>query len=535
MNFDDFQHNNMQPFFGSRIKQNLRSSANRTLLENFTGIEEQGMKQAKREIGPLFKMKPNPEAVFGNPVNADRHLDRFQTSRIRNNETPFEKIYVAPGLNQEGFQAQGVNGYNQVGSDNSYVMPKTVDELRVGNRKRTTYTPPVIAGRATSQRGQFGKLYQNRPNPTEVRSGSERFFVTACGNEAATQRPDEINAKETGRQSIPGFEFGHAVGPRALGGATANVADSVKSSDRQQLDEFGLRNLFSAEGMGEEFDFGRDNIEMPAQERDATTEATYQGNLTSLVKAVVAPLADIMRVSRKEYDVAHARPYGQLQSSVRMATVKDPNDVARTTIKETLIHDTREGNVKGSTALYVYDPEEVARTTIRETTASATEAHPGNVQTLQRSDAYLGANVEAKPTQKEALSDNDYFGSAISGVDKRSMSYDEFMNANINVLKEGTLKGRAPTYQGDKQNASADDLGLVETKRLGIDEESQRTFNNIDRYTGRGKMDACETVHFTKHKAQLPDRSVSDRNVDTAVLSSLETNPFAMKPISCSA
>ena len=48
-------------------------------------------------------------------------------------------------------------------------------------------------------------------------------------------------------------------------------------------------------------------------------------------------------------------------------TVHDPNDVARTTIKETNIHDTREGHLSGPIKQTVYDPNDIARTTIKET------------------------------------------------------------------------------------------------------------------------------------------------------------------------
>ena len=56
-----------------------------------------------------------------------------------------------------------------------------------------------------------------------------------------------------------------------------------------------------------------------------------------------------------------------INSSMEKPIVYDPNDVARTTIKETLIHNNRKGNVKGPNKLTVYDPNDVAKTTIKET------------------------------------------------------------------------------------------------------------------------------------------------------------------------
>jgi hypothetical protein len=528
----DHHHQNMQPFFGSRVKQNTNTHANRTLLETFTGTHEPGMKQAKREIAPLFKMRPNPEGVYGTPVKSDRHLDRFQKSRIRNNETPFDKVYVAPGLNQPGYGSKGANGYNQL-VDNTFMLPKTVDDLRVGNRKRMTYTPPVVPGKGMDQRGQFGKMYQNRPNLTEERLHNERLFVTAAGNEASTSRPEHMSAKTTERQTIPGYGPGIAVAHTKAAATTA--VRGVKESDKQQLEDFGFRNLFSMDGLGDEFDHGRDNIILPAQERDITAEATYEGNVTSLVKALVAPIMDVMKSSRKEYYVNHGRTYGQIQAStVPMITVKDPNDVARTTIKETLIHDTHEGYINATTTQNprVYDPDEIARTTIRETLDSATDKYPGQLQTTQRSDGYNNANVEMKKTQKESLVDHDYFGTALS-ADKKQMSYEEFFNADTNVLKEGTLKRRAPVYEGSKVFTTADDLeGTIETKKLELDQYPQRQFTNYERHPGREMLEPCVAIHTTKGKMQLPDVALAYRNVDQTVLSSLESNPFALKPLS---
>ena len=58
--------------------------------------------------------------------------------------------------------------------------------------------------------------------------------------------------------------------------------------------------------------------------------------------------------------------------------VHDPNDIARTTIKETNIHDTRSGNLQGPIKLKVYDPNDIARTTIKETNIH--DNRTGNIQ-----------------------------------------------------------------------------------------------------------------------------------------------------------
>ena len=554
---DTFRHNNMTPFFGSRVKQNLRASANRTILENFTGANNH-VYRTKKEIGPMFKSTGNVENVHGNAVSIDRHLDRFSPSHVRNNERPFNQIHVAPGLAQKGFGSRGTGGFHQYYDNQRVLRPKTVDDLRVGNRKKDTYEGRFIPGAGIGQRGFVGSVHQNRQKVLEEHTPS-RYFVTAAGNEAATKRPDTVEAKVTERMtsSIPymGDAFGEI---KAI-----PMEQQYKPTERQGLDDFGVRNVAAGDtGRGEEDNYGKDSMHLPAQERDLTTEKTYQGNLTTLVKAIIAPLEDMMRIGRKEYAIENPREYGQMQPQMpNSITVKDPNDVARTTIKETLIHDTHEGNLTGPLKLTVYDPEDVARTTIRNTTdhvdhpnlwggrhRHTTRDPDGRMRTTMKettmdmdryggvqastqgaAGAYLTADVEAKQTAREFLADHDHYGGALSH-DKRPTSYDEYFNANLNVLREGTLKKRAPVYEGSKEAVGVEDIWMT-SRRIAVDDETPRDFNNPNKLPVAMGLEADDVVNLTKDKSRVFD----DDRLDPVVLSGLKTNPYAMKPISCTA
>jgi hypothetical protein len=553
---DKFRHNNMTPFFGSRVKQNLKASANRSVLENFTG-DNKDVYRTKREIGPMFKSTGNVENVYGNAVSLDKHMDRFAQSRIRNNERPFNQIHVAPGLAQEGYGSRGTGGFHQFYDNQKVMRPKTVDDLRVGNQKKDTYEGRFLPGAGIGQRGFSGAVHQNRQKVLEE-NGPVRYFVTAAGNEAATRRPDHIEARVTERMTSSVPYVGDAFG----GMKSLPMDKQYKASDKQDLEDFGFRNVDAGDkGLGEDYDHGRDAMHAPAQERDITSEKTYQGNITSLVKAIIAPLEDVLRINRKEYFVESAREYGHLHAQMpAMITVKDPNDVARTTIKETLIHDTHEGNLVGPIKLSVYDPDEVARTTIRETTDHA--YHPnlfggthknktrdpdgrmrttmkettmdgdrlGGVQpsTQRATGAYLTSDVEAKQTAREHLADNDYFGVAISGDGKRPVSYDEYFNAHLNVLREGTLRKRAPVYEGAKEGAAVEDVHMT-SRKIAVDDVTPREFNNPNKLPVSVGLDADDVCFFTKDKTRVG----GDDRLDATILSGLKTNPYAMKPISC--
>jgi hypothetical protein len=555
---DNFRHNNMTPFFGSRVKQNLRASANRSILENFTGDNKE-VYRTKKEIAPMFKSTGHVENVYGNAVSVDMHIDRFAQSRIRNNERPFDQIKVAPGLAQDGYGSRGAGGFHQFYDNKKVMQPKNVDDLRVGNRKKDTYEGRFIPGAGIGQRGFAGAVHQNRQKVLEE-NGPVRYFVTAAGNEGATRRPDHMEVKATERMtsSVP------YVGD-AFGGMKATPMDKqYKAPEKQVLEDFGFRNIDAGDtGRGDDYDYGREGLHVTAQERDLTSEKTYQGNITSLVKAIIAPLEDVLRIGRKEYAIESAREYGHMHPQMpAMITVKDPNDVARTTIKETLIHDTHEGNIGGPLKLTVYDPDEVARTTIRDTTDHVN--HPnlwggthknttrdpdgrmrttmkettidgdrlGGVQpsTQRATGAYLTTDVDARQTTKEFLADNDYFGGAISGDGKRPVSYDEYFNAHLNVLREGTLKKRAPVYEGAKEAVASEDVFMT-SRRIAVDDLAPRDFNNPNKLPIAVGLDADETFNFTKDK----NRVCTEDRLDPIVLSGLKSNPYAMKPISCTA
>ena len=58
---EDFKHNNMVPFFGGSVRQNVDPNATSGIVERFTGVSE-GYK-SKEEMEPLFENKQ--ENIYG--------------------------------------------------------------------------------------------------------------------------------------------------------------------------------------------------------------------------------------------------------------------------------------------------------------------------------------------------------------------------------------------------------------------------------------------------------------------------------------
>ena len=89
----DFVHNNMTPFFGSRVKQNVEPVANRSVLEKFTGEFTPDIYRKKREQKPLFD--PMQKDVGRDTWGSKNTNDYFQDRIVEPNffRCSFDKVF----------------------------------------------------------------------------------------------------------------------------------------------------------------------------------------------------------------------------------------------------------------------------------------------------------------------------------------------------------------------------------------------------------------------------------------------------------
>jgi len=579
---DDFSHNNMTPFFGGSVKQNtdLDNNVNNVILENYTGVGEI-YNIEKQENLCFADVRQNSDTATTKDTNSyEEEYARMMKSTMRTNEMPFDKINVGPGLNggyddkptQIGFQPD----------TREFALPKNVDELRVASNPKETYKGRLLAGQKETKRGLQPKVEKNRVD-TFTEMSPDRYIRTTGAYLKDKHRSCHI-IKETNRKKSTSY----------TGNVYKNIGNEQTSklqpTKKKILDKFDVRNVdIDYQGKGKEFDHGRKNILVYNNERDVTSTRTYEGNLTTYVKSIIAPVQDIFKVTTKEYTIANAREFGQMQTSFpNKQTTYDPNDVARTTIKETNIHDTRTGDVVGEKKSIVYDPDDVTRTTLKETLPSydnvinmkggakkqtiydpddvtkttireTTENndHHGNITTLEGAggyetndmdapntnrqftsdkeymgtgpykehrNGYLNKNVEAEPTQKQFLSDNEHFGAATSS-DKKQMSYIDIYNATINEVKEELLKSRKPTKNNVKISSGGDTLNM-ESNKHDCERESTRNTNNIERITNEPVT--TDFLNLTQNKFDVDDRC--DDRLDPDILKAFHENPYT-KPL----
>lgn len=362
---EDDSGKKMLPYFGGKLKQNTSDTAFDNKLRTHTGVDK-FTDYHKKENKPMFKPEKNLSFINGTPNKTNFYRERTNISQFQNNVLPFKQVSVLPGLNKRGEGVSGEGGFhNPKIRDVALANYKSIDELRVGNKKQTTHTLPTSSGaNLVSNRGKQSQVAKNKPETT-FEHGHDRLFTT-IGNVIKYALRENFVATDNGKKQSR-EEFGSAgavvVKPRNI--------ETTQESRRHVYENYGVRNVtiqHKWETNGDTADYGKSSFVAGPNERDTTKDNIHISNIGSVVKSLSAPLLDIMKTTRKENTIGNPRPEGNMNAQIpKKQTVYDTNDIARTTIKETLIHNERKGTVTGPQKLTVYDPNDVAKTTIKET------------------------------------------------------------------------------------------------------------------------------------------------------------------------
>nr|QOI90454.1 putative protein L454 [Pyramimonas orientalis virus] len=391
---EQFTHNNMVPFFGSGITQNLNENMNQTLLGKYTGVDD-NTRIEKMEQTNFTDIQKN---VFTHE-NSQSYLveyDRMETSTFHNNVLPTEQIKVGPGTKYTD-PVKSTGGFQQ-DEYRDIAYYKDIDDLRVKTNPKESYEGRVVDGIKETQRGKFGTVDKNRVDTYYEKTEADLFKTTGAYTKDKIRPCVEV--KETNRKEAREYQ---GAAHKNIGGVKYGT---VQETHKQTLENYGDRNAqMTNTGKGYEYDYGKKNIMVYNNERDITSTKTYEGNITSYIKSMISPFTDVIKRSNKEYFVQNPRQFGQMQSTLpNKQTMYDPNDIARTTIKETLVEDTRTGNLKGVEQITTYDPNDVARTTIKETLIHDTKL--GNMKNVFKSIVY-NPNEVAKNTIRQTLDTTD--------------------------------------------------------------------------------------------------------------------------------
>lgn len=370
VNVSSLSHNNMTPFLKKNVTQNTNIEQMSPYLDNLSG--NNCLKQKKKEVQCMFKPEVNSGGyICGMKNNDDFYKSRIEVSEVSNNFFPIEKIRVGPGLNQ-GYGNESTGGFQQADTLD-YAKPRTLNELRSRINQKQTYFEIPIKGhlKGPDRRGEISAMTKQRPD-TVYEQTEDMWLKTTGANSKNTLRSAQ-NIRPTARQESH-IEY---TGPIA----------------RSELNQ-GIND-----------DYGKSKIILYDNERESTEQRTVVTNVTSIIKALVAPIMDVLKYTNKEYTVESARGVGNPSIQIpSKQTLYDPvNHVMKTTVKETTLHDNEAGNLTGNKETYTAYTD-TAKTTVKETTLHDNEA--GNL--TGNKETYSALTDNAKTTIKETtIHDND--------------------------------------------------------------------------------------------------------------------------------
>ncbi len=432
----DFKHGNMQQFLRKGVTQS-RDLENNPNFNNKFGYNDFKMK--KTEVENFFQPTTDTSYLRGAPDSSQFLIDRANITDKQNNYNPIQSIRVGPGLNK-GFNSEATGGFQQSDTRN-YIQPKTREELRpLNNQRCSIFEIPVQAPikNPVDKRGIVTPFNKNKPE-TVYKNTEDNWFKGQSYLKKDTSRPEE-NLKDTTRIGTHTDYYG-----------TVKHQNEYISSNE---------------------DYGKKSIMVYNTDKHELTKiATPVANFTSIVKAMIAPITDALKITMKEYFVDSARNYGNAVPQIpEKQTTYDPvNHIMKTTIKETTIHDSENLNLTGDKETYssLYDE---AKTTVKETTIHDSE----NLNLTGNKETYSGLYDDAKTTVKETtIHDSENIN--LSG-DKETYSglYD---NAKTTVKETTVHDSENLNLTGDKETYS----GLYDITKTTVKETTihDEHFGNI--------------------------------------------------------
>jgi hypothetical protein len=220
----DKGHNNMVPYFGSKVTQNLRTDATTSILDTFAGTGSDYFQ--KREVTTMYDIVPGQGNPFGNANESDFYQSRQVAGMSMKNVSPIEKTYVGAGIN-DGYTNVGSGGYQQFTEAQQFAKPRTTDEIRTANKPKLSYDKPVVPGsHFVTEPGVQAPVMKNRPDTfnllTDKDTGELLHLNTAVGAQVAPASFPEQMQKEQQRETTSVEYYG-------VGGSDATLESYVRS------------------------------------------------------------------------------------------------------------------------------------------------------------------------------------------------------------------------------------------------------------------------------------------------------------------
>ena len=444
LNSEQFKHNNMVPFNGGKVKgRTYDVNINESVLDNMIGSGSQVIK--KIEQAPLFKPEQNMQWAYGMPNQSDFYQSRVNPAMKNNNVKPFDSIMVGPGLDQ-GYGINGSNGYNSGMEARDKWLPKTVDQLRVDTNPKLEYELINHEGPANSfiktapTTQMLGRVEKQRPDTFFINT-QDRWLTTTGAEKGETLRP----IQELGilRRNDIASEY---MGPAGAIDVKATTApQNFEKSKRHEAFQGGV-NHSRATGQGNHTDkdmFLRSHTNYENHRSTVKQPETLRSGFSGAIGAVIAPLMDLLKPTRKDETINNVRVYGDAGTSFM---VKGP----------------------------VYNPQDTTSTTIKETTLYSPNFNINN----QKEGIYVNNYTSPDNTQRDTTSCEYYTSAGGYATGYGDMSYEAAYMQHNNDIKSQTIMNR-PNQGGTQIFNQQMHLSTIKSDSDRLDGRVNPAFSSI--------------------------------------------------------
>ncbi len=339
--------------------------------------------------------------------------------------------------------------------------------------------------------------------------------------------------------------YGHMNGPSRL--PVYDPEDVARTTQKETLED--APRTYGHMGANERVPvYDPDDVARTTQKETLADAPRTYGHMGANERVTVYDPEDVARTTIKE-TIIHDTHEGFLNPSGAHKVKAALEDGARTTTRQTLPEYENSRAIRGSIRSVVYDPDDIARRTMKETIVD--DDHVGGINGERQGAGYLNASYDMKNTQKQFTSDNDYTGTAYSKVKERggyesasydakntqkqftsdndyygagkaeadkSMSYDDAYNAEVNEHREKTLERRQPSKQGAKVSVGGEAIRL-DSRKMECDVAATREAMGVN-YVYSAIPSAV--AEFTRDKISTPN----DDRLDPGLLRAFKENPF---------